>query len=30
MRLQQNFLRPTPQELLNSVKERNQHYLGSF
>ena len=30
MRLQQNFLRPTPQEVLNSVKARNQHYLSSF
>ena len=31
MWFQQNFfLRPTPQEVLNSVRVRNQHYLSSF
>jgi hypothetical protein len=30
MRLQQNYLRPTPEEVLNSVEARNQHHLSSF
>ena len=30
MRFQQNFFAPNPQELLNSVQTRNQHYLSSF